>query len=120
MGEQRDAAVVLAKCSEAHKIYGMRVEKFGKDHWIVTWAFPIKDTSAEREGYDKTTIKGNIEFSSDYPGCPYCGGHELTLCSCGHLNCTIVRNGVFTCEWCSSQGQLGDYSGEAITAGIDY
>lgn len=67
----------------------MRVEKVGKDHWFVTWAFSIKEIAAEREGYDKTTVMGTIEFSGEYPGCPYCGRKELTLCSCGHLNCTV-------------------------------
>ena len=120
MSKVNEAVIVLAKCGETHKTYGMRVEKIGKDNWLVTWAFPIKETAAKREGYDKTTVKGAIVFSDEYPGCPYCGGKELTLCSCGHLNCTVIKNGVFTCEWCGTQGQLGAYTGEAITAGIDY
>ena len=119
MSELKEAVIVLAKCAHSHKTYGMRVEKNGKDNWNVTWAFPIKESSAKREGYDKTTVKGNIQFSNEYPGCPYCGGTELTVCSCGHLGCTVVNNGIYTCEWCGSQGQLGGYGGEAITAGMD-
>lgn len=102
------------------KKYGMRLEKTGHDRWLTTWAFPIKESSAKREGYDKVQVKGDISFADDYPGCPYCGGHGLTLCSCGHLSCTILRNNIFTCEWCGTQGQIGDYSGETITAGTDY
>lgn len=119
MSEFKEAVIVLAKCGESHKTYGMRVEKHGKDNWLVTWAFPIKESSAKREGYDKTTVKGNIQFADDYPGCPFCGGTQLTVCSCGHLSCTIVKNGVFTCEWCGTQGQIGAYGGEAIAAGMD-
>ena len=119
MSKVNEAVVVLAKCGEAHKTYGMRVERTGKDHWLITWAFPIKDIAAKREGYDKTSVRGAIEFAAEYPGCPYCGGKELTVCSCGHLNCTIVRDGAFTCEWCGSQGRLGAYTGETITAGMD-
>lgn len=119
MNEFKEAVIVLAKCGENHKTYGMRVEKHGNDNWLVTWAFPIKESSAKREGYDKTTIRGNIRFSDDYPGCPFCGGTQLTVCSCGHLGCTIVKNGVVTCEWCRTQGQIGSYGGEAISAGMD-
>lgn len=111
------------KCMDIHamnKLYGMRLEKTGHDRWLTTWAFPIKESSAKREGYDKVQVKGDISFADDYPGCPYCGGHGLTLCSCGHLSCTILRNNIFTCEWCGTQGQIGDYSGETITAGTDY
>lgn len=120
MSKVNEAVVVLAKCGGSHKTYGMRLEKTGNDRWLITWAFPIKKTAAKREGYDKTTVKGGIEFSNEYPGCPYCGCKALTLCSCGHLNCTTIKNGVFTCEWCETQGQLGKYTGEVITAGMDY
>ena len=119
MSKVNEAVIVLAKCGDSHKTYGMRVEKTGKNQWLVTWAFPIKETSAKREGYDKTTVKGNIVFSNDYPGCPYCGRKEQTLCPCGHLNCTILINGIFTCDWCGTKGVIGDYSGESITAGMD-
>lgn len=119
MSEFKEAVIVLAKCGQSHKTYGMRAEGRGRDNWLVTWAFPIKESSAKREGYDKTTIKGNIQFTDDYPGCPFCGGTELTVCSCGHLGCSIVKNGVYTCEWCGTQGQIGAYSGEAIAAGMD-
>lgn len=119
MNEHTEAVIVLAKCGESHKTYGMRAERHSKDNWLITWAFPIKETSAKREGYDKATIKGNIQFADEYPGCPYCGGTQLTLCSCGHSSCTILKNGIFTCEWCKSQGRIGTYNGEAITAGTD-
>lgn len=76
-----------------------------------TWAFPIKESSAKHEGYDPSSVSGNIIFADEYPGCPYCGGRNMTVCSCGHLNCTIVTNGVFTCEWCGTQGTNGDYTG---------
>lgn len=120
MREAREAVIILNKCGENHKTYGMRVEKVSLEHWLITWAFPIKESCAKREGYDQTIVKGNIEFSSEYPGCPYCGGTGFTLCSCGHMNCTIVKNGVFTCEWCGNQGKLGAYTGEGFTAGLDF
>lgn len=120
MKEVREAVIVLCKCGEAHKSYGIRAEKITPRHWEFTWAFPIKDASAKREGYDKTEIGGEIDFSTEYPGCPYCGKRGFTLCSCGHLNCTILKDGLFTCEWCGTQGTIGDYTGGAISAGTDY
>ena len=60
-----------------------------------------------------------IQFADEYPGRPYCGGTQLTLCSCEHSSCTILKNGFFTCERCKRQGQIGTYTGEAITAGTD-
>lgn len=111
MREFNEAVVLIAKCGESRRTYGMRLEKTGHDRWLATWAFPIRESSAKREGYDKVQIKGDNSFSDDYPGCPYCGGYGLTLCACGHLSCTILRNDIFTCEWCGTQGKIGDYSG---------
>ena len=119
MNEINDAVVVLCKCGKHHKTYGIRAEKRESDSWACTWAFPIKESSAKREGYDKSSIKGNIVFTEEFPGCPYCGGRNWTVCSCGHLNCTLVTNGIFTCEWCGAQGTISDYTGEAISAGMD-
>jgi len=119
MGKTNEAVIILAKCGKIHKTYGLRVEKIGNDKWLVTWAFPINDSLAKREGYDKTTIKGSIIFTPEYPGCPYCGGAGWTVCSCGHLSCTILNHGFFTCEWCGSHGQIGAYTGEGIKAGMD-
>ena len=56
MNEHTEAVIVLAKCGESHKTYGMRAERHGKDNWLITWAFPIKETSAKREGYDLSLI----------------------------------------------------------------
>lgn len=120
MNKFKEAVVLLAKCGEQHKTYGMRAEKISNDHWIITWAFPIKESAAHREGYDKTTVRGTIEFSSDYPGCPYCGGNSITLCSCGNVSCTILKNDMFTCEWCKTDSTICDYNGEISFIGTEY
>ncbi|WP_156972059.1 TerY-C metal binding domain-containing protein [Syntrophaceticus schinkii] len=86
----------------------------------MTWSFSIKEKNAKHEGYDKAFIKGNIQYAADYPGCPYCGKTGFTLCgTCGHLGCTITKNGIYTCEWCGTQGTLGNYTGDAIASGSD-
>ena len=119
MLEMNEAVVVLSKCAEVHKTYGIRAERVSHNGWRFTWAFPIKEASAKREGYDRTSIGGSIDCTDDYPGCPYCGQSNFTLCDCGHISCTILKRGIFTCEWCGSQGKIGDYTGEEISAGMD-
>ena len=119
MSEMNEAVVMMAKCGKTHKAFGLRTERTGRNQWRVTWAFPIKESAASHEGYDRVSVKGDIEFDAEYPGCPYCGEHMLTVCSCGHLGCTVLKNNVYTCEWCGAQGQITNYNGEGIQAGID-
>ncbi len=119
MNDNKEAVIVLCKCGEVHKTFGIRAEKIQSNHWMFTWAFPIRDDSAKREGYDKSTVIGLIESTENYPGCPYCNQINFTVCNCGHISCTILRNGVFTCEWCGAQGTIGEYGGETIKAGND-
>lgn len=119
MNEATEAVVVLSKCAEVHKTYGIRAEKKAPGRWCFTWAFPIKESSAKREGYDRTSIGGHIDFTEEYPGCPYCGQIGFVACSCGHLSCNITKNGLFTCEWCGGTGTLGGYCGGTIKAGSD-
>jgi len=80
------ASVILAKCSVHGGTFGIRVEKRETD-WVSTWAFPIDDGKARREGFHKTKIKGAFSPTSDYPGCPYCGDNELVQCGCGKMIC---------------------------------
>ncbi len=119
MKEQNEALVILCKCAESHKTYGIRAEKASPNNWIFTWAFPIKEDVAKREGYEQSSISGNISFAENYPGCPYCGGLNWTVCSCGHLSCTVLKNNIFTCEWCGAKGKIDAYTGQNISAGSD-
>lgn len=119
MDKANEAVIVIAKCGASHKSYGIRAEKTGKDKWLFTWAFPIKDDAAKREAYDRTTVKGSLSQSDEYPGCPYCGSRRLIACSCGHMSCYIVKDGVFTCDWCGSPGTPAAYTGGAVSAGMD-
>lgn len=116
---RKEATVALCKCKETHKTYGVRFEKTAEGNWVYTWAFPIKESSAKREGYDGTVIEGAIMPREDYPGCPYCGSKFFVVCSCGKLNCNIGTPGLFICEWCGMKGELGGYDGSGIHAGGD-
>ena len=116
---KHEATVAVCKCKETHKSYGVRFEKVSEGHWKYTWAFPIKESTAKREGYDATIIKGNIEPDIDYPGCPYCGSKYFVVCECGKLNCNIYNGGAFKCEWCGLTGTIVAYEGTGIKSGGD-
>lgn len=69
------AAVGITKCPTTGKIYGVRVEEQGST-WAATWAFPIKQEVAKREGYTMNQFPSDLIYDSAYPGCPYCEKHE--------------------------------------------
>lgn len=115
-----EAKIALCKCKEGRRAFGVRFEEY-ENEWKATWAFPIKkEGTAERENYDKTQLKGQIRWGSDYPGCPYCGSRGFVICDCGGLNCNVHSNQEeFTCGWCGKTGTLVDYSGDGFNAGGD-
>ena len=47
MREFNEAVVLIAKCGESRRTYGMRLEKIGHDRWLATWVFPIRESSAK-------------------------------------------------------------------------
>lgn len=114
-----EARIVLCKCQEGRKLFGIRMEQC-ENYWNATWAFPIKESSAKRENYDETEITGGVRFLDEFPGCPYCHTHKFVVCgTCGKLNCNPGIKGIFTCEWCGAQGELGGYDGAGIKSGSD-
>ena len=116
-----EAVVVLCKCVKRHRTFGIRAEKTGRNHWDFTWAFPIKEDAAHREGYDRTTVGGDIDFADEYPGCPYCGDTGFVLCPrCNKICCGYEADRILPCEWCGNVASgISDYSGEDIRAGMD-
>ena len=88
------ATVILAKCGANGKTFGIRVEQRGTSgessrgsDWVSTWAFPIDDNKAKREGFDRNKITGAFRPVDNYPGCPHCGSYELVQCGCGKMFC---------------------------------
>lgn len=117
--ERIEATVALCKCKESKKMYGVRFQKIANHRWKYTWSFPVKSSTAKREGYDATIIDGMIEPDAEYPGCPYCGRKSFVVCDCGKLNCYISYDGTFKCDWCGKKGTLTDYDGSGIQSGGD-
>lgn len=113
-----EARIGLCRCREGKKTYGIRFQAID-DGWEMTWAFPIKEHVAKREGYVDTKIVGNIEVGKEYPGCPYCGVKYFVVCGCGKLTCNNFPTGDFKCEWCGTTGTLEKYGGKGFSAGGD-
>lgn len=99
-----EATVIISKCSKSQKIYGIRVER-RKNDWYRTWAFKINEKSAEREGFNKTTINGKFIASADYNGCPYCKSREFIKCGCGKISCWNGEK-MIKCIWCGTRGEI--------------
>ena len=97
------ANVILAKCSKQNKTFGVRVEKREND-WVRTWAFPIDEAKAKREGFHKTKIKGSLDGADGFPGCPYCGNYHFVIClGCGNMSCYDNESKSIHCHHCNSQ-----------------
>jgi hypothetical protein len=102
----RDAVIAVCKCPETKKTYGIRIEKWEANQWEMTWAFPIKEDSARREGYDSTTVSGHVTASAEFPGCPYCQSTNIVVCgSCGKIFCNTGGEN-HKCPWCGTIGKL--------------
>ena len=101
-------AVVFARCARANESpgFGIRMERVKNDEWSLTWAFPVKETSAKREGYDKTRIVGTFSARSSYPGCPHCEASNFFQCCCGKVGCWNGYASEVICPWCEETGQL--------------
>jgi len=98
--------IVMAKCQSKKLPFGMRFEEESRNVWAVTWAFPLKGQSGQREGYDSNTIDGSIQFHDDWPGCPHCENESAFLCICEKLNCHD-RSESGSCAWCGNTAELG-------------
>ena len=100
-----EASVILSKCSKHKRTFGIRIEKRGSD-WVRTWAFPIDEARAKREGFDRTKVTGSLQAVDRYPGCPYCESYSFVKCGCGKLVCyngnCKYEGSAFRCHWCGN------------------
>lgn len=96
-----NAAVILQKCTYTGKTFGIRVQQMEDGEWYKTWAFPLNEKTARKEGYGTEQITSMLPALPEYPGCPYCGGTGVFYDpNCGHLSC-IRDETTFTCPWCN-------------------
>ena len=118
MAGKKEAVVLLAKCCAHQRTYGITAEKTAQEEWCMVWAFPLKESTARREGYDKTSIRGQLYTGPEYPGCPYCAAQHIVICKCGRVGCDDGGT-VYKCPWCGGTFGFGEYDGREITAGGD-
>ena len=97
-----EAVVILARCSANKLMFGMRTQKMSDGDWWRTWAFPLDEHRARKEGYDLTPIQGNLYFTESYPGCPYCGTKSLVHCNICHKLTCWNNESHLRCAWCGN------------------
>lgn len=101
------AFVITAICSRSKGMYGITVDKTSNGHSLI-WAFPINKQQATKEGFESTSIRGNIDTDVNYPGCPYCGSKQFYVCNnCKSVVCYHGEEHVI----CPSCGLHGDIIG---------
>lgn len=99
--------IIIARCRHSQQSFGIRFEQKEHGKWIGDWAFTIKETAAQKEGYDRSQITGAFGFDSTYPGCPSC--HFKGIYKCGRCNkvaCWDGESQTVKCPWCGVVGQL--------------
>jgi hypothetical protein len=106
----KSVAVASARCMHSRSHFGIRIELQAPKTWVVDWAFPLKETSGHKEGYDRTRVEGNFTIGDAYPGCPFCSARSLIQCECGHVSCISDMTTLARCPWCGNQGRV---SGQA-------
>ena len=119
MPRDLNVVIITAHCSNSRCRIGIRLEEKSRKHWIADWAFKIKDSAARREGYDKTRVDGQFEFSPEFPGCPYCNAKWFVLCDCKTLLCNDLNSSVFKCPVCGVSGSVGSDPVTSLSAGQD-
>jgi len=77
--------------------------------WLATWAFEIRRSSAQREGYSQQTLNGVFSLTDQYPGCPHCHDKSIFQCTCGCVNCWDGNERVVRCGGC---GRTNPINGE--------
>lgn len=113
------ATVILQKCPHSKKLFGIRTEELEDGEWYRTWAFPIDERRASREGYQNTHIQSLLPALEGYPGCPYCGSQRLFYDrNCGKISCYAGEER-FTCPWCGGTYDVGSLTEKLNLQGGD-
>ena len=118
MGDSMEAKVIVMKCGSTRKMFGVRIEKMSDGDWYRTWAFPLNENTVRAEGYDRSTVSGNLYGTKGFPGCPYCGNKYFYQCNCMNSSCWNGEDSHIRCPWCNEEGEL-EQSSEKFTVGTD-
>ncbi len=113
-----NVVIVTGRCSKSKQGIGLRYQEMSPNYWVATWAFTLNEKLAQREGYAKQEIAGELDFGEEYPGCPHCEARSCVKCDCGNLGCWDGTSVLYTCPHCSSKGKVSG-NAESLDAGGD-
>lgn len=116
--QERKIVIVMGRCGRNKQGFGIRFERQAARAWAATWAFPLKEAAAKKEGYDQAKIEGSFAFDPIFPGCPHCHSQRFFVCGCGKVACFNSESSKATCPWCGSSGELGGVA-SSLAAGGD-
>ena len=103
---KREEMVVMATCQQTKRLFGITVQKEGKNY-VFAWAFKMNAETAKREGFERNKVSGNIFMAKEYPGCPHCGALSWFQCGvCSHFVCMPYDQEVVRCPECGNQGEV--------------
>lgn len=119
MPHDLNVVIITAYCSMSGDRMGIRLEEKSRMHWVADWAFKVKEIFASKEGYDKSRVDGQFEFSHDFPGCPYCESKNFVLCDCQNLLCYEASARRYKCPKCGTAGTVGNGAVTSLLASQD-
>lgn len=115
-----EAQVLLARCMENKSLYGITIEKKNDNTWDMKYSYPISETRAKSEGFDKTVITADVIADPCYKGCPNCGRRGFVRCGfCGKITCYDDEESL-ECGWCGRDLNNISYCGPMeLSTGVD-
>lgn len=112
----KNAFAIMAMCENKKEPFGITVDARDGGYAFV-WAFKIKKEQAKREGYDKTHVRGAVDYDVDFNGCPHCGSKYFYIySSCGKVVCYHGQK-VVTCPNCGTSSALQSAASVDLSGG---
>jgi hypothetical protein len=115
MSHAEEPVVIMVSWCQRHRgrLFGNRVERVSQEPevWAFTWAFPIDQGEARREGY-QSRIGGTFKMTPDYPGCPHC--RSLSFYQCNNCDAVVCWDGETNWVQCPSCGGAGALEGTIV------
>lgn len=64
--------------------------------------FQLMSTEQEVKDTDLTAVQGNLFYTEEYPGCPFCGTKNFVMCNkCHKISCWNGESRL-ECPWCGN------------------
>lgn len=115
-----NAAVILSKCTQSGSVFAVRIEETANKDWMRTWAFPIDESVASKEKFEKQKVQGNLMAREDYPGCPHCKTSDFVHCgTCNRIFCYHGQDEI-TCPWCGNHSKVVTADGKLDFSSAGY